>query len=69
MQGEVYIFTKLTIQEGEIEVIGLDDDSNVIWRAGSRGVITDFKILEDRIIYHDDEGYDYVIGTDGSKIE
>ena len=49
---------------GELEIIGLDDDCNVIWRAGSRDVITDFKILEDRIQYSDCSGNDYEIGME-----
>lgn len=53
---------------GELEIIGLDDDSNMIWRAGSRDVITDFKILEDRIQYSDWSGNDYEIGMDGRTI-
>lgn len=53
---------------GELEIIGLDDDCNVIWRTGSRDVMTDFKILEDRIQYSDCSGNDYEIGMDGRTI-
>ena len=52
---------------GELEIIVLDNDCNVIRRAGSRDVITDIQILEDRILYKDDSGYDYEIGFDGNN--
>ena len=54
---------------GEMEILGLDQNCNVIWRKGSKDIITDFKILENSIVYHDDSGTDHRIDFDGSDIE
>ena len=49
---------------GELDIIGLDGNYNVVWKYGARDIITGFKILEDRIEYSDWSGYDYVIDLD-----
>ena len=51
---------------GELEIIGLDRDLNVVWRYGARDIITSFGILEDRIEYSDCSGIGYVIDLDNA---
>ena len=49
---------------GELDIMGLDWNYNVVWKYGARDIITGFRILEDRIEYSDWSGYDYVIDLD-----
>ena len=49
---------------GELDIIGLDSNYNVVWKYGARDIITGFKILENRIEYSDWSGYDYEIDLD-----